>query len=109
MSKNFRLSGNVSKGPGVMFTEQGELFDATSVPVDGVKLTFTFSLYSLPGGGSPLWTEMQAITPAKGMFSAALGSVTPVGTDVLTTSPLFLGINVGADTELTPRQQVMGQ
>jgi hypothetical protein len=89
-----------------MFTEQGELFDSSSVPIDGTKLAFVFSLYSVPGGGSLLWTETQSITPAKGVFSAKLGSVTPIGTDVLTTSPLFLGIQVGADAEMSPRQPV---
>ena len=92
-----------------MFTERGEVSDSTGTPLDSVKINFTFALYSLPGGGAPLWSESQPLTPAKGMFSAVLGSVTPIGTDVLTTTPLFLGITLGADTELTPRQQVMGQ
>jgi hypothetical protein len=107
-SQNYRLSGSVSRGPGVMFTEQGQLFNSASVPIDGVQLPCAFALYSVPNGGTALWTETQSIKPAKGAFSATLGSVDPIGTDVLATSPLFLGITIGPDAEMTPRQQVVG-
>lgn len=91
-----------------MFTEQGQLFNSASVPIDGVQLPCAFTLYSVPNGGTALWTEAQSIKPAKGAFSATLGSVDPIGTDVLATSPLFLGITIGPDAEMTPRQPVIG-
>jgi len=103
-SQNYILTGTVRRG--VMFTEQGEVFDASGVPISGLNLMFMFTLYSASVGGMPLWTESQMITPAKGLFSAQLGSVTPIGTDVLATSPLFLGIHINADVEMSPRQQV---
>ncbi len=105
-SQNYRLTGSVSRGPGAMFTEQGQLSDSSMAPIDGVQLTCAFTLYSVPNGGTALWTETQSIKPAKGAFSATLGSVDPIGTDVLTTSPLFLGIKIGTDAEMLPRQQV---
>ena len=87
-----------------MFTEQGQLFNSASVPIDGVQLACAFALYSTDG--SPLWTETQSIKPVKGTFSAVLGSIDPIGTDVLATSPLFLGVKIGTDAEMLPRQPV---
>jgi hypothetical protein len=108
-SQNYKLSGNVSKGPGITYTEQGQLFNAQSAPIDGLQIMCKFTFYSLSGGGAALWSESQMLKPTKGTFSAALGSVTPIGTNVLTTSPLFLGIQLNGDAEMTPRQQVVGQ
>lgn len=92
-----------------MFMERGQLFDPSMAPINGLQLSCAFTLYSVPNGGTVLWTETQSITPAKGVFSATLGSVDPIGTDVLTTSPLFLGVKIGTDAEMLPRQPVAAQ
>jgi len=57
-------------------TQQGRLLDNTGAPVDGVQLTFTFTLYTSASGGTGIWTENQDITPDQGYFSAKLGDVT---------------------------------
>jgi hypothetical protein len=87
-------------------TQQGRLLDNTGTPVDGVQLTFTFSLYTAASGGTGIWSETQVITPDKGYFSAKLGDVTAFPATIFdgSNATLFLGIKIGADAEMAPRQ-----
>ncbi len=88
-------------------TEQGRLLDQTGAPVDGIQLTFTFTLYDALTAGNVLWTENQTITPDQGYFSAQLGETTALPAAAFDgTKVLFLGIKVGTDTEMAPRQAV---
>jgi hypothetical protein len=74
---------------------------AGSIVPDG-NYQLTFKIYNDPTGGSALWTEVQTVAVANGIFSAHLGSVTPI-----TTVPFnrihFLGITIESDPELSPR------
>jgi hypothetical protein len=89
-------------------TQQGRLLDSTGAPVDGVQLTFTFSLYTAAAGGTAVWTENQSITPDKGYFSAKVGDVTAFPSTIFDGSKpsLFLGIKIGSDAEMAPRQEI---
>jgi hypothetical protein len=93
-------------------TQQGRLLDETGAPIDGIQLTFTFTLYDAATSGNVLWTENQTITPDKGYFSAELGETTGLpdpsttGTAFDGTHVLWLGIKIGTDTEMAPRQAV---
>lgn len=89
-------------------TQQGRLLDSDGAPVDGVQLTFTFSLYTTAAAGSAVWTETQSITPDKGYFSAKLGEGTAFTADIFDGSQgaLFLGIKIGTDAEMAPRQEL---
>lgn len=64
-------------------------------------LTMTFSLYTAVSGGSPIYAETRQVAVANGVFSVAIGSVTPL--NVSFDVPYFLEIAVGAET-LSPRQ-----
>jgi hypothetical protein len=66
------------------------------------SLSMTFKLYTAAEGGSALWTETRPVQVSNGSYSVLLGTVTPltVAFDV----PYFLGVTVGADPEMTPRQ-----
>ena len=44
-------------------TQQGRLLDNTGAPVDGVQLTFTFSLYTAASGGTAIWAENNRSLP----------------------------------------------
>src|SRR6185369_14754626 len=88
--------------PGVI-TEQGRLFDSTGVPLTA-SMAITFSIYDAPAGGSLLWTETQTIALDQGYFSAELGSVTPFSSTVWDGAQRWIGITVGTDPEMTPRQ-----
>jgi hypothetical protein len=85
-------------------TQQGRLFDASNNPVTGSQ-TVSFALYTAANGGTPVWTESHSITFDQGYFSVQLGSQTPLDA-VLDGTPLFLGITVGSDAEMTPRASV---
>jgi len=89
-------------------TQQGRLLDASDAPVDGVQLTFTFTLYTTETGGTGIWTENQVITPDSGYFSARLGETTPFPSTIFDGSraSLYLGIKIGSDTEMAPRQKL---
>ncbi len=66
--------------------------------------SMTFSIYSSEIGGSALWTEIQTVTVAKGVFNVMLGSVTPFPSTVFSSAgDRFLGIKVGNDPEIAPR------
>jgi len=89
-------------------TQQGKLLDNTGMAVNGVAQQFHFALYTAATGGTAIWTEQDTITPDNGYFSVRLGETTPFGASVFDGSrgTLFLGIAIGADSEMTPRQQL---
>jgi trimeric autotransporter adhesin len=80
---------------------QGVLTNAAAVPVNGAQ-TIVFSLYDAATAGNLLWSESQGVNVANGLFSVTLGAGTPLtlAFDV----PYFLGVKVGADAEMSPRQ-----
>jgi hypothetical protein len=89
-------------------TEQGRLFDASGTPITAA-VTMEFALYTQGTGGTALWSEKQTITPDAGYFSAELGSVTALTSGIFATAAangqnLYLGVTVGADAEIAPRQ-----
>lgn len=79
---------------------QGILKEGSAL-LDG-NYPFTFRIYNDPTGGSALWTESQTITVENGLFSAHLGSVTPIA-GVPFNRVHFLGITIGTGSELAPR------
>jgi len=90
----------------VRLTQQGRLFQkATSAPATGM-LTFTFSVYAAAQGGTALWTETHMVTLEDGYFSVQLGSRSPFAATLWDGSVRFLGMKVGADEEMVPREEV---
>ncbi|MFK8014115.1 MAG: tail fiber domain-containing protein [Gammaproteobacteria bacterium] len=82
---------------------QGYLVDSSGQALDD-PTTVSFSLYTVASGGSAQWTDTQLILPDQGLFAAELGSVAnpfPIG---LFDTPLWLGVTVGSDAEMTPRR-----
>jgi hypothetical protein len=80
---------------------QGFLTDAAKVPIS-VSLQLTFALYDVPTGGTALWFETQQVAVNNGVFNVLLGTATPIPLpfDV----QYYLGITVGTDPQMTPRQ-----
>jgi len=84
---------------------QGQLTDPTGVPLNGVY-TCTFSLYSLPTGGSYSYQEsFSYLTVQNGIFNYSLGSNGSLGLAFGTT--YWLGIKIGTDTEMSPRTPIV--
>lgn len=86
---------------------QGFLTDSGGTPVNGA-VDIAFRLYSVDSGGTALWTETQTGVPVgDGLFSVLLGSVQPLSQSLFEqNATLWLGIAVGADQEMTPREQL---
>ena len=81
---------------------QGFLRDAAGIPIDAT-VNITFSLYTTATGPTPVWQEAQNVSVNLGAFSVTLGLSTLLsGVDF--SNALFLGIQVGTDPEMTPRQ-----
>ena len=85
---------------------QGYLTDSSGNPVNDT-LDMGFRLYNVESGGEALWTETQNVEVQDGLFSVLLGSVTdiPAG-GVANNDDLWLGIAVGADDEMSPREKI---
>jgi alpha-tubulin suppressor-like RCC1 family protein len=104
------LAGALSLAPATAFaavpqtlTQQGRLFDAGGAPLSG-SVTLTLSLYAAPTGGAPLWTETQTLLADAGYVSLQAGAVTPIPASAWDGSVRYLGLQVGADPEMTPRE-----
>ena len=87
--------------PGTL-SYQGVLTDGTGAQVADGNYAVTFRLYDVATGGAALWTETQPAVPvASGLFSALLGSSTPI--NLAFDRQYYLGITVDASPELSPR------
>ena len=80
---------------------QGYLTDPQGTPIDDT-VSIVFSIYSQASGGMALWTETRSVTLTDGVFSVDLGSSTPITLPFDT--QYYLGIRIGSDSEMTPRQ-----
>jgi hypothetical protein len=88
---------------------QGMLNDAAGQPING-STNITFRLYSVPTGGTALWTEAHtganAVPVSNGLFNVLLGSLTPIPASVWSNANVYLGVQVGGDAEMSPREEV---
>jgi len=80
---------------------QGILKKSNGVAVNDGAYSMTFRLYTVPTGGTALWTEIQPeVEVSSGIYSATLGVVSPL--NIPFNQLYYLGVTVGS-TELTPR------
>jgi len=85
-------------------THQGYLTDSSGVAISG-STEMTFSLYSVETGGTAIWSETQTAQVNNGVYAVALGSVSPLDPGQVD-GDLWLGVTVGTDSEMTPRQKL---
>ena len=84
---------------------QGTLNDSSGNPVTG-QHEMTFRLYNDLLGGTAFWNETQTVAfDTTGHFSVTLGSINPIDKNNFT-GQTYIGIQVGSDPELAPRQQL---
>ena len=89
-------------------TQQGRLLNTDGTPVAG-PVRLIFNLYDSSSSTTPLWTETQSnvmLDSSSGAFSVQLGSVTPFPSGLWNGVALYLGVTVGNDPEMTPREQI---
>jgi hypothetical protein len=86
---------------------QGKLTDNVGTPLAGAQ-TVTFKLYDAATAGTMVWTSgVLIVTPASGgLFNVPLQDGTPSLDSVSFDRTYYLGITVGADSEMTPRQEL---
>lgn len=85
---------------------QGILLDADGEPVTTL-VTVVFTIYDAPTGGYVFWDEERQVTPDdEGRFSINLGEVDNLTAEVFVWHECWLGIQVGADPEMTPRARL---
>lgn len=81
---------------------QGRLTDAAGNPLDGTY-TVVFSLYEVATGGTAICSQTRSVTVVEGLFSDYLDNCY----NVLTGQKVWLGVKVGTDDEMTPRQVIL--
>lgn len=84
---------------------QGYLVNTAGEPVDGT-VSVEFLIYKQAGGGTAVWSEIQAITLNKGSFSTTLGAITPIANSIFNDENTYLALKVGSDPEMVPRKQL---
>ena len=90
-----------------MINYQGKVTDSDGVPLAG-SYSIQFSIYGQEAGGTALWTETQSlVTIQNGIFTVLLGSVTSFSATVFNGDARWLGVKVGTDPELSPRQPIV--
>jgi hypothetical protein len=85
---------------------QGLLRTAGGALVPDGSYSVKFSIYSVPTGGTELWTETKTIVTSNGLFSTLLGSVSPIPDSAFGSASSYIGIEVSTDPEMSPRQQL---
>jgi formylglycine-generating enzyme required for sulfatase activity len=89
-----------------MLTFDGEIADERGQPLDDT-VPMVFRLYAVPDGGAPLWQETHPMVDvAGGLFVVLLGSIEPLTPEILSAEPMYLGLAVDGDAEMTPRHLV---
>lgn len=90
---------------------QARITDASGTPIDNTSpgLDITFSIYPQASGGTAVWTEHHTGVPVSdGLFTVYLGSITPLDSALLD-GEMWLGVKIGSDPEMTPRERLVSQ
>ena len=91
-------AGNASALSGPI-SYQGRLLNNTGQPVDGIQ-EMTFRLYAQATGGTPVWFDEFPVPVDNGLFTVGLD----VPPEIFEGRMLWLGVQVGEEAEMTPRQ-----
>lgn len=101
-----REAGSASAAVPRTIHYQGKLTEPDGSPIVG-EHTVTLRLYNGATAGSALWEEAHTLSLAKddnGVFSVALGSVTPFTSAITFNEPLWLSTDIDSQGEFSPRQ-----
>lgn len=86
---------------------QGRLVRADGSPETSAQ-DLRFALYPTPTGGAPVWEESHPGVPvSNGYYSVVLGAAQPLPDSALNGQPLYLGVSLVGQSELTPRLPVV--
>lgn len=86
---------------------QGKLMQPNGTPVPDGTYSIRFAIYDAPTEGNMLWSEPNPSVQVKGgLFAVLLGSLNNLGANILDSESRYLGIKLGSDAELSPRQRI---
>ncbi len=85
---------------------QGRLTDSANAPVPNGNYSVTFSIYSVPSGGTAIWSETQNVAVDQGLFATLLGSLVSFPSNLFSDTIRYLGVQVGSDPEMSPRSRL---
>jgi hypothetical protein len=98
---------DTSAVPNPVINYQGRLLNPTTgFPLSDGSYQIAFRLYNVETGGADLWSEAYTVPVNRSIFTVLLGSLTPLDPTDFNGQPLWLGITVGTDPEMTPRQRI---
>ncbi|HIE31661.1 MAG TPA: hypothetical protein EYP67_04665, partial [Methanosarcinales archaeon] len=80
---------------------QGRLTDSSGSPLSGTYV-ITFRLYDVSTGGTALAMDTHDVDVADGLFNTGID----FGTSYFDGRELWLGVTIGTDSEMTPRQEL---
>lgn len=95
-----------------MINYSGSLTNTGGTPVPNGNYNIEFKIYDVASGGTPLWSEKWDSTTSQiavvgGVFNVMLGFKSPIPASFFGDYPTtYLGIKVGTDSEMLPRQQI---
>jgi len=100
---------SLQAAPNLQINYQGKLTNSAGVTVADGTYNVRFKLYTVPTGGTAIWTETASTSVINGLFSYMLGTSSDIsGVDFNQT--LYLGVEIGGtgspswDGEMSPRK-----
>jgi hypothetical protein len=92
-----------------MMMYEGYITDDSGQPLSDGPYDFRFSLYESPEGGAPVWAEEHlGVEVVDGVVQVRLGEGTPPAPlDIPFDAQYYLGVQLGDDSEMVPRLQLM--
>lgn len=103
------LSLFTQSGENERVSYQGTLTDSFDNPIEE-NLNIVFRIYTQPNDGAAIWEEAHinenSVSVVNGLFNVELGSLNPIDNSIWSEPDLYLGIQIGEDLELSPRDQI---
>ncbi len=102
-----KLATNTAASSSTTFNYQGYLTDSGNNPVTD-SLDIVVRLYDVETNGTALWSETHNSVPVtEGLFSLLLGSIDTLDQGLFDDNEsLWIGITVGSDEEMVPRERL---
>ena len=99
------MSAAMADVPGQM-RFQGFVTDQEGEPLEG-DFSVTFRIYDAATEGNVIWEQSLTASISNGMISELLGGENPLDANLFDGSaPMWLGITIGDDPEMSPRQSI---
>ena len=102
----FYLLSSLALAVPTEMNHQGRLTDASGVGLQGTQV-LTFRIHDAETGGNLQWSEVVAADFDNGYYSVLLGQNTILDTELFEQYPLWLEIQLGGGSPMTPRHEIL--